>query len=143
MKWDDIAIASLGGHFAKPMYLQLCMSVLTVLSLAFCLGLVSPQPAHASKRATKEEAIALVKLAVADYKANGKEKAFAAISEPKGKYRDRELFVVVLDNTGVVLAQRGLQGKAGAGLHSSGGFGGSGRHFSALLAASATKSSAI
>ena len=60
--------------------------------------------AHAGKRATKEEAIALVKRAVAEYKAKGKDATFAAISEPKGKYRDRELFVVVLNSTGTVLA---------------------------------------
>lgn len=60
--------------------------------------------AHAAKRATQEEAIALVKRAVAEYKANGKEKTFAAISDPKGKYRDRELFVVVLNSVGTVLA---------------------------------------
>ncbi len=85
--------------------------------IPFLLGLIFVfGTAHAGKRATKEEAIALVKLAVADYKANGKEKAFAAISDPKGKYRDRELFVVVLDNTGVVLAHPVLKKMIGANL---------------------------
>ncbi len=60
--------------------------------------------AHANKRAKKEEAVALVKRAIAEYKATGREKTFAAISDPQGKYRDRELFVVVLNSTGTVVA---------------------------------------
>lgn len=51
-------------------------------------------PAFAQEKATKEEAVALVKKAVAYYKANGKEKLFAAINEqnPEFKYKDLYLF---------------------------------------------------
>ncbi len=94
--------------FAKLWYLQFCFSAF----VAFCLI----QPAHAGKRATKEEAIALVKKAVAEYKAIGREKAMASISDPKGKYRDRELFVVVLDSTGTVIAHPVLKKMIGANL---------------------------
>jgi signal transduction histidine kinase len=56
--------------------------------------------AHASKA----EAMALVKRAVLYLKANGREKAFAAFSDPKGEFVDRELYVSVFDAKGVNLA---------------------------------------
>lgn len=62
----------------------------------------------ADERATKEEAVALVKKAVAFYKANGREKALAAFSDQKGQFRDRDLFLIVMeaaaDKKGLVVA---------------------------------------
>ncbi|MBX9868292.1 MAG: hypothetical protein K2X63_00700, partial [Burkholderiaceae bacterium] len=51
----------------------------------------------AAERATKEEAVAMVKKAVAFYKKNGREKSLAAFSDQSGQFRDRELFLIVLD----------------------------------------------
>lgn len=61
-------------------------------------------PLWAQTRGTKEEAQAMVKKAVAAIKADGKEKAFAAIDDPKGPFRDRDLYVVVYDLQGKCLA---------------------------------------
>jgi cytochrome c len=54
--------------------------------------------------ATKDEAVAMVKKAIVYIKANGNEKAFAEIDNPKGQFRDRDLYVVVYDMNGKCLA---------------------------------------
>ncbi|EFL49817.1 putative cache sensor protein [Solidesulfovibrio fructosivorans JJ]] len=61
-------------------------------------------PLWAQNRGTKKEAEAMVKKAVAAIKADGREKAFAAIDDPKGPFRDRDLYVVVYDLQGKCLA---------------------------------------
>ena len=58
----------------------------------------------ADPRASKDEAVAFVKKAVDFIKQNGKEKAFAEFSKPKGQFVDRELYIAVLDMNGVMLA---------------------------------------
>jgi cytochrome c len=58
----------------------------------------------AEERGTKEEAIALVQKAVAALKADGQEKTFTAINDPKGPFIDRDLYVVVYDLQGKCLA---------------------------------------
>lgn len=70
----------------------------------------------AAERATKEEAVAMVKKAVAFYKANGKEKSFAAMSDQTGQFRDRELFMIVLDPKGNVLAHTAMKKMIGANI---------------------------
>lgn len=52
----------------------------------------------------KDDAKALVKKAAAFLKENGKEKAFAEISNPHGKFVKGELYVFVFDPKGVMLA---------------------------------------
>jgi signal transduction histidine kinase len=60
--------------------------------------------AVAAERGSAEEASALVKKAVAYIKANGKEKAFAAINDSKGQFVDRDLYIFVYDMKGTNLA---------------------------------------
>jgi cytochrome c len=60
--------------------------------------------AVAAERGTAEEASALVKKAVAYIKANGKEKAVAAINDPKGQFVDRDLYIFVYDMKGTNVA---------------------------------------
>lgn len=50
------------------------------------------------------EATALVDKAIAFYKANGKDKAFAEFSNSKGQFVKGELYIFILDLNGVVLA---------------------------------------
>jgi len=59
------------------------------------------------KRGTTAEAEALVKKAVAYVKANGKDKAFAEISDTKGKFVVGDLYVFVYDLTGKCVAHGG------------------------------------
>jgi len=53
---------------------------------------------------TKDEAVAMVKKAIGFLKTNGPEKAYAEISNPKGQFIDRDLYVVVYDMNGKWLA---------------------------------------
>jgi signal transduction histidine kinase len=60
--------------------------------------------AMADDRGTKDEAVAMVKKAVAAIKTDGKEKAFEAINAPGAPFHDRDLYVVVYDLSGKCLA---------------------------------------
>ena len=58
----------------------------------------------ASAATNPEEAKILMNEAVAFYRANGKDKAFAEINNPDGKLRRGELYIFVYDNKGRVVA---------------------------------------
>ena len=60
--------------------------------------------AHAAKHATKDEAVVMVKKAVAYIKTNGPEKSYAEISKKGGMFTDRDLYVVVYGLNGKVYA---------------------------------------
>jgi signal transduction histidine kinase len=71
---------------------------------AFSLISVS-STAIAADKGNKDEAIAMVKRAVALIKSDGKEKAFAAFSDPTNtSFHDRDLYIYVYDMNGVALA---------------------------------------
>ena len=59
---------------------------------------------YAAEFGTAAEAEAMVKKAVAFWKANGKDKAFAEFSNPKGKFVDRDLYIFVYDLNGKCVA---------------------------------------
>jgi signal transduction histidine kinase len=63
-----------------------------------------PFAAQAETQATAAEATAMVKKGVAFIKANGKEKGLAEISNKKGQFIDRDLYLVVYGLDGVVRA---------------------------------------
>lgn len=60
--------------------------------------------ANAAEQGTKDEAVAMVKKAIEFIKANGNDKAFEEITNPKGKFVDRDLYVVVYDMNAKCLA---------------------------------------
>ncbi|HEY8609525.1 MAG TPA: cache domain-containing protein [Noviherbaspirillum sp.] len=60
--------------------------------------------AAAADVGTAEEASAMVRKAVAFLKANGKEKTLAEVSNAKGQFVDRDLYISVYDMNGTVLA---------------------------------------
>jgi signal transduction histidine kinase len=68
------------------------------------LSLLTVSFAFASDKGTPKEAEAMVKKAVAYLKANGKDKAFAEFDNPKGTFKDRDLYVTVYDMNGKCLA---------------------------------------
>lgn len=73
-------------------------------SIAISLGLLA-MPAWAADRGTADEAVAMVKKAVAKIKTEGREKAFAAFADPGNKeFHDRDLYIFVYDLNGVNLA---------------------------------------
>lgn len=65
--------------------------------------------ATAGESATKDEATAMVKKAVSFIKEQGVEKAYAEISNKGGRFTDRDLYVVVYQLDGKVLAHGGNQ----------------------------------
>lgn len=75
--------------------------VLAALAAALAGG---QSVARAGDKGTKEEAAAQVQKAIKFFKENGKDKAFAAVSNPKGPFVDRDLYVVVYDINGKCLA---------------------------------------
>lgn len=72
--------------------------------MAVAAGLLcSAALAGAEERATRKEAEAMVKKAVAAYKTGG-EKIFADITAPSKKYVSKDLYIVVYDVTGKCVA---------------------------------------
>jgi len=74
-----------------------CLAILAALFLFSSV-------AQAAEFGTKEEAQALVKKAIEFIKANGREKGFAEISNLKGQFVDRDLYVTAYDLQGNCLA---------------------------------------
>ncbi len=75
-----------------------------IVVMAVATGLLcSAAMAGAEDRATKKEAEAMVKKAVAAYKAGG-EKVFADIAAPSKKYVSKDLYLVVYDVHGKCIA---------------------------------------
>lgn len=72
--------------------------------VALTVLVVALSSAALAAGATKDEAVAMVKKAVAAIKSEGTEKAYAEISDPKGPFVDRDLYIVVYRMDGVVLA---------------------------------------
>lgn len=71
------------------------------LSMGLLFALVGPALAAP---ATKDEAMAMVKGAIASIKKDGPDAAYAEISNKSGKFADRDLYVVVYRLDGRVLA---------------------------------------
>jgi cytochrome c len=74
----------------------------TVIAVVLCLFVAVS--VSAQQRGTPAEAKAMVEKAVAYIKANGQEKAFAEINNPKGMFVDRDLYITVYDMNGKCLA---------------------------------------
>ncbi|MBA4394701.1 MAG: histidine kinase [Desulfobacca sp.] len=77
------------------------------LVVVICLGvflLGTGSLAIGAESGTAAEAEAMVKKAITMIKADGKEKALAEISTPKGKFVDRDLYITVYSLDGICLA---------------------------------------
>jgi cytochrome c len=72
----------------------------TLLALA-----ITQHAVAADQKGNADEAVAMVKRAVAYLKANGKEKAFAEFANPANtQFHDRDLYLFVYDFNGVAVA---------------------------------------
>ena len=97
------------GRITRPMLRIVCF-------LIVALGLIHGERAFA---ATPEQAQAMAEKAAAYLEQNGPEKAFAAIEDRAGEFRDGDLYVFVHDSSGLVVAHGGystLRGKNTLGL---------------------------
>jgi cytochrome c len=66
--------------------------------------------------ASKDEAVTMVKKGVAFVKTNGKEKGYAEITNKKGSFVDRDLYLVVYGIDGTVLAHGANEKQVGKNL---------------------------
>jgi len=89
----------------------LCGVLLCIFMSSLAVSAIS-----AEKRGTAAEAEAMVKKAIAFMKANGREKGFAEINNPKGRFVDRDLYVTVYDRNGKCLAHGANQKMVGKDL---------------------------
>ena len=77
---------------------------LPLLLGAWLVGAIACGPATAGEFATKEEAIAMVKKAVAFIERDGPDKAYAEFNNKHGRFHDRDLYITVFDLNGRLLA---------------------------------------
>ena len=78
----------------------------SVIAFALSASMFSlPATVFAADKGSADEAVAMVKKAVAMIKAEGKEKTFMAISDPANTtFHDRDLYIYAYDMNGVTLA---------------------------------------
>jgi cytochrome c len=79
------------------------MKHLRQLIVAAMLAIASIVPSMAQGRGTREEAKALADRAVLHMKEVGPETAIKDFNDPKGAYKDRDLFVIVYDPNGIIM----------------------------------------
>ena len=77
-------------------YLQLVTAIAMLCAAQFSAG-----PASAADYATKDEAVALVKQAIARSAEVGMDKAKAEFMDHGGKFVDRDLYLIVIDKDGI------------------------------------------
>jgi len=75
----------------------------TMVGMGF-LVLMIGNVTFAAEFGTAAEAEALVKKAIQSIKSEGRDKAFAEINNPKGKFVDRDLYIFVYDMNGKCVA---------------------------------------
>lgn len=79
------------------------MKVMTIVAAAALLA-GAAIPAWSADHAKKDDAVAMVKKAVAFLNQNGPDKAYPAFDKKGGEFSDRDLYVVVYGLDGKVLA---------------------------------------
>lgn len=102
--WKDPGECSDVGLFSRTIAQQGGYAMKRMLIAAMVVLLVLVGLAYAQERIASVEAKALLNKAVAYYKTNGQEKAFAAFNDRKGQFVDQELYIFALDMNGKVLA---------------------------------------
>jgi cytochrome c len=90
-------------------------SIRPIKAVLFCM-FVAGTPALAGEWATKNEAQAMVKKAVGFIKSQGSENAYKAFTSKDGQFADRDLYVVVYQLDGKVLAHGANQKLVGKDL---------------------------
>jgi signal transduction histidine kinase len=83
---------------------RIAMHIFWRTALAGIAALCLSTGALAAEKSTPEQAVAMVKKAVAYYKEVGKEKALAEFNNPTGQFRKGDLYLFAYDRAGVSLA---------------------------------------
>lgn len=75
------------------------------LSLLFCcFFLTQPVIGNCSEKATRDEAVAMVKKVILDMKTKGIKQIAQDVNNPQGPYTDRDLYVMIYDMNGKNIA---------------------------------------
>lgn len=77
------------------------MKFVSKLVLTFLCSLMLAAPAMAADYGTRDEAVAMVNKAAAYLKANGKEKAYAEFNGKSSQFKDRDLYIFVMEMNGL------------------------------------------
>jgi cytochrome c len=80
---------------------------LVAVIVCTCICMLTTGFVYAAERGTAKEAQDLVEKAIAYYKSNGKDMAFAAINDPKGQFTKKDLYVYVIDLTSNIMLAHG------------------------------------
>jgi signal transduction histidine kinase len=75
-----------------------------LIMVILVVGLLAGMTTLALAKGTAKEAKGMLDKAVSYYKANGKDKAFAAFNDSKGQFVKEDLYIYVLDPKGVVVS---------------------------------------
>ena len=80
------------------------IGIVKIIFTGILIGLLCVGFAYAQEKGTASEAKALLSRAVAYYKANGRDKAFAQFNNTKGKFVHSDLYIYVIDPDGNILS---------------------------------------
>lgn len=80
------------------------IGIVNIILTGIMIALLYAGFAYAQEKGTANEAKALLSRAVAYYKANGKDKAFAQFNNTKGRFVQSDLYIYVVDPDGNVLS---------------------------------------
>src|SRR4051812_16568844 len=72
--------------------------------IAVTLAILAATPSWAGELGSADEAVAMVRKAAAMLNESGRDKTIAEANNPKGRFVDRDLYVVIHDMNGKVLA---------------------------------------
>lgn len=99
----NAATAILSGS-CQETTMKMSQFVMCLLVLGVCLAGCGSKPDSVESPATPQQARRLLEEAIEFYKANGKDKAFAEIENPNGKFRRGELYIFVYGRDGLIAA---------------------------------------
>ena len=100
----------------KRSFLRAVSGATVLVALTGAIGAGAATSAMASERGSKDEAVAMVKRASAHIKAVGKDKAYADFTGKAAGFSDRDLYVIVYDQSGKSLAHGANQNMVGKSL---------------------------
>ena len=94
----------LGGRRMQTITTFKKIGIMKIALMGILTGLLCVSFAYAQEKGTASDAKALLSRAVAYYKANGKDKAFAQFNKPTGRFVHSDLYIYVIDPDGNVLS---------------------------------------
>lgn len=77
--------------------------------ICILLWLLCAGQSLAAEHASREQAVAIVRKAILYYQQHGREQSLPVFSDQNGPFRDKELFLVVMDMQGKVLSHASMR----------------------------------